>query len=72
MRRIPLDLGILDLMTLVTPQSSIRIARPSRSLEAAVRFWVEGVGLGVLWQTGPEAKGGHALVMLGLEGASWH
>lgn len=37
-----------------------------------MRFWVEGVGLGVLWQTGPEAKGGHALVMLGLEGASWH
>lgn len=38
----------------------IRLARPSRDLGVARRFWVEGLGLDVLWETGPEAEGGHA------------
>jgi catechol 2,3-dioxygenase-like lactoylglutathione lyase family enzyme len=36
----------------------IRLARPSRDLEAARRFWVDGLGLDVLWQTGPDGEGG--------------
>ena len=51
---------------------SIRLARPSRDLDAARRFWVDGLGLNVLWETGPEAEGGHALLMLGPRGGSWH
>lgn len=50
----------------------IRLARPSRDLEAARRFWVEGLGLEVLWASGPEAEGGHELLMLGAPGAGWH
>jgi catechol 2,3-dioxygenase-like lactoylglutathione lyase family enzyme len=50
----------------------IRVARPSRDLEAVRRFWVDGLGLEVLWQSGPDAEGGHALLMLGAPGAAWH
>lgn len=59
-------------MPLIDAAHTLRIARPSRSLAAAQRFWCEGVGLDVLWRTGPEAQGGHALLMLGLSDASWH
>ena len=50
----------------------IRVARPSRDLAAARSFWVDGLGLSVLWQTGPEAEGGHSLLMVGAPGAAWH
>lgn len=50
----------------------IRLARPTRDLEAARRFWVEGLGLDVLWESGAEAEGGHALLMVGASGATWH
>lgn len=50
----------------------IRLARPSRNLGSARRFWVDGLGLDVLWETGPEAAGGHALLMVGVRGAAWH
>lgn len=50
----------------------IRLARPSRDLEVARRFWVEGLGLDILWETGAEAEGGHALLMVGARGAAWH
>jgi catechol 2,3-dioxygenase-like lactoylglutathione lyase family enzyme len=50
----------------------VRLARPSRDLDAARRFWIDGLGLEVLWETGPEAEGGHALLMLGAPGAAWH
>ena len=50
----------------------IRLARPSRDLEQARRFWVDGLGLEVLWETGPEAEGGHALLMVGARAAAWH
>ncbi len=49
----------------------VRLARPSQDLEAAGRFWIDGLGLGVLWQTGPDAEGGHAL-LVGSPGAAWH
>jgi catechol 2,3-dioxygenase-like lactoylglutathione lyase family enzyme len=52
--------------------SRVRIARPSRDLRAAKRFWVEGLGLDVLYRTGPEAEGGHSLLMVGWSGAPWH
>ena len=50
----------------------IRIARPSRDLDAARRFWVDGLGLEVLWQSGPDVEGGKALLMVGAPGAAWH
>jgi len=50
----------------------IRLARPSRDLERAQKFWVEGLGLEVLDRMGPDAEGGHALLMLGWPDAAWH
>ena len=54
------------------PSSHLRIARPSQDLHRAERFWVDGLGLRVLYRTGAEAQGGHALVMLGWPEAAWH
>ena len=54
------------------PASHLRIARPSRDLQASERFWVDGLGLHVLFRTGPSAEGGHALLMAGWPGAAWH
>jgi catechol 2,3-dioxygenase-like lactoylglutathione lyase family enzyme len=50
----------------------IRLARPSRDLAKAERFWVGGLGLEVLERIGADAEGGHALLILGRPGASWH
>lgn len=54
--------------------SHIRIARPCRDFNAAERFYVDGLGLKVLWRSGPahEVEGGHELLMLGWPGAAWH
>lgn len=52
--------------------SHLRIARPSRDLAAAERFWVHGLGLEVLFRTGPDTEGGHALLMVGWPDAGWH
>jgi catechol 2,3-dioxygenase-like lactoylglutathione lyase family enzyme len=51
------------------PGSQPRVARPSRDLEAAERFWVEGLGLQVLFRA---AEDGAALLMVGWPGAAWH
>ncbi|ATL25437.1 VOC family protein [Streptomyces formicae] len=57
----------------VNGQSHIRIARPSRDLAAAERFWAEGLGLSVVWRSaGGQAHGEHDLLMLGWPDASWH
>lgn len=64
----------------IPAHAPIRLARPSRDLAAAERFWVDGVGLDVLWRTDPPAAGeqahpvvgGHALLMVGPQGAAWH
>jgi catechol 2,3-dioxygenase-like lactoylglutathione lyase family enzyme len=55
-----------------TPASHLRVARPSRDLAAAERFWVGGLGLSVLYRAEDSAEGGHALLMMGWPGAAWH
>jgi catechol 2,3-dioxygenase-like lactoylglutathione lyase family enzyme len=54
------------------PASHLRIARPSRDLRASERFWVDGLGLEVLFRADASAKGGHALLMVGWPAAAWH
>lgn len=59
----------------LTPTSPIRIARPSRDLAAAERFYVDGLGLGVLYRHDAGASGDPpewSLLMVGLPGAAWH
>ncbi|TKA03025.1 VOC family protein [Actinacidiphila oryziradicis] len=50
-----------------------RIARPSRDLRIAERFWADGLGLVVLyrhdWDGTPEE---HSLLMVGWPDADWH
>ncbi|MCC4316729.1 VOC family protein [Streptomyces malaysiensis] len=54
-------------------QSHIRIARPSRDLAAAERFWCAGLGLSVVYQAeGGDRPGEHDLLMVGWPDASWH
>jgi catechol 2,3-dioxygenase-like lactoylglutathione lyase family enzyme len=54
-------------------QAHIRIARPSRDLAAAERFWKDGLGLRVVYRDeGGEAPGEHGLLMLGWPDAGWH
>lgn len=48
----------------------LRIARPSRDLAAAERFWTQGLGLHVLWRMPPGSD--HALLMVGWPAAAWH
>ncbi|MCH0542967.1 VOC family protein [Streptomyces sp. MUM 203J] len=53
--------------------SHVRVARPSRDLGAAERFWVRGLGLSVLWRTeSGGTPGEHDLLMVGHPDASWH
>ncbi|MGK5519590.1 VOC family protein [Micromonospora sp. URMC 107] len=58
----------------LTPAAAphLRIARPSRDLAAAERFWVDGLGLDVLWRSAAEAPGEHDLLMVGRPGDHWH
>lgn len=58
-------------------QAHIRIARPTRDLAAAERFWTRGLGLEVLYRKEPgnaeEGSGaGYALLMVGWRDADWH
>ncbi|MEO3750402.1 VOC family protein [Streptomyces sp. B6B3] len=54
-------------------QAHVRIARPSRDLAAAERFWCAGLGLSVLWRIeGGDQPGEHSLLMLGWPEATWH
>ncbi|MDX3076239.1 VOC family protein [Streptomyces sp. NPDC088354] len=51
----------------------LRIARPVRDLAAAERFWVDGLGLGVLFRhEGDGTPGEHSLLMAGWPDAPWH
>lgn len=52
--------------------TQIRIARPSRNLATAMHFYVEGLGLEVLWHTTRRAPGKHDLLMVGPRGGVWH
>lgn len=56
----------------VAATAHVRIARPSRDLAAAERFWTQGLGLHVLWRAVPAHAGEHALLMLGRPHAGWH
>lgn len=52
----------------------VRIARPSRDLQAAERFWVLGLGLDILYQHTADHDAGrrHSLLMIGWPGAMRH
>lgn len=56
----------------IPAHAPLRIARPTRDMAAAERFWVEGVGLDVQWRTANPTGEGDRLLMVGLPGASWH
>ncbi|MEU6125096.1 VOC family protein [Streptomyces sp. NPDC047123] len=57
----------------VSGQSHIRIARPSRDLAAAERFWADGLGLSVVYRArSGGVPGEHDLLMVGWPDASWH
>jgi catechol 2,3-dioxygenase-like lactoylglutathione lyase family enzyme len=51
---------------------AIRLARPCRDLAAAERFYVEGLGLDVLWRGEGHGPGEHDILMLGWRAATWH
>jgi catechol 2,3-dioxygenase-like lactoylglutathione lyase family enzyme len=53
-------------------EAHLRIARPARDLRRAEEFWVNGLGMEVLYRTDEHAEGGHALLMVGFPGAAWH
>ncbi|MFI6447220.1 VOC family protein [Kitasatospora sp. NPDC050543] len=53
--------------------SHVRIARPTRDLAAADRFWTGGLGLDVLYRhEGSGSTGDHSLLMAGWPDAAWH
>jgi hypothetical protein len=56
---------------MIDPKMHLRLARPTRDLAAVERFYVQGLGLDVLYRAagGP---GEHDLLMLGWREASWH
>ncbi|MFF8387224.1 VOC family protein [Streptomyces kanasensis] len=57
----------------VHARTHVRVARPSRDLAAAERFWTDGLGLRVVYRKPADGEpGAHDLLMLGLPGASWH
>ena len=53
------------------PSTHLRLARPTRELTAAERFWTQGLGLHVLWRSDP-ADDDHQLLALGWPTAPWH
>ncbi|MEV8098896.1 VOC family protein [Kitasatospora sp. NPDC085879] len=57
---------------MIDPKIRIRLARPSLDLAAAERFYVDGLGMRVLWRTTEHVPGEHDLLMVGLPGADWH
>lgn len=60
-------------LVLFSGHTHIRMARPSRDLAAAERFWAAGLGLTVLFRAeGGGEPGEHDLLMVGHPDASWH
>ena len=55
----------------LTAHTKIRIARPSRDLAAARAFYVDGLGLSVLYED-LDHDAFAEIIMLGLPGALWH
>jgi hypothetical protein len=56
----------------IDPAAHLRIARPSRDLVAAERFYVAGLGFEVLQRAKGTSTGERNLLMVGLTGAAWH
>ncbi|THF88004.1 VOC family protein [Deinococcus sp. KSM4-11] len=54
----------------LSASTHVRLARPSLNLTAAERFYVEGLGLSVLYRSAEDAFAD--LLMLGIPGAGWH
>lgn len=57
---------------IIDATTRVRIARPSRDLAAAERFYAGGLGLDVLWRTTERVPGEHDLLMVGPPGGGWH
>ncbi len=57
---------------MIDSTAHVRVARPSLDLAAAERFYVDGLGLTVLWRTTERASGEHDLLMVGPTGGAWH
>ncbi|MFD0153113.1 VOC family protein [Streptomyces sp. NPDC055721] len=57
---------------IIHAQTHIRVARPSRDLAAAERFYVDGLGLDVQWRSTTREPGKHDLLMVGPAGGGWH
>ncbi|MGW4384061.1 VOC family protein [Kitasatospora sp. NPDC004531] len=57
---------------MIGPDTHVRLARPTQDLAAAERFYVQGLGLSVLWRTTERISGEHDLLMLGFPGGNWH
>jgi catechol 2,3-dioxygenase-like lactoylglutathione lyase family enzyme len=58
---------------MIEPSHVIRVARPSLDLAAAERFYVQGLGLSVLFRKAASAeRGPYDLLMLGPAGGRWH
>ncbi|WP_031065139.1 VOC family protein [Streptomyces sp. NRRL WC-3742] len=57
---------------MIDATTRVRIARPSRDLAAAERFYADGLGLDVLWRTTERVPGHHDLLMVGPPGGAWH
>ncbi|BCJ43294.1 glyoxalase/bleomycin resistance protein/dioxygenase [Actinoplanes ianthinogenes] len=57
---------------MISPTATMRLARPSRDLPAAERFYTQGLGLQVLCRVAAESPDEHDLVILGWPQASWH
>lgn len=54
-------------------EAQVRIARPSRDLRAAERFWADGLGLSVLYRHERDGTPrSHSLLMVGWPDANWH
>lgn len=62
-------------MSGIEQTAHVRIARPSRGLAAAERFWVEGLGMRVLYRATSvpgDPDHAHDLLMVGWPEAGWH
>ncbi|MEV7525090.1 VOC family protein [Streptomyces sp. NPDC091371] len=57
---------------MINSTTHVRVARPSLGLKAAERFYVDGLGLDVLWRSTKSAPGEHDLLMVGPAGGGWH
>jgi len=57
-------------LPIIYADTHLRLARPSLDLDAAEHFYVQGLGLQVLYQHRSEEA--LSLLMLGLPGAGWH